>query len=225
MYEARAREIPSSRYSVADPGALFLYQQRVRAVVRLLVRYGYFPLGTTRILDVGCGTGGWLVDLDTWGATQSSLAGIDLSPTRVAEARRRVPFADIREGTGHVLPWDDQAFDLVIQSTVFSSILDPSMRVALAGEMTRVLAPAGAVLWYDFFRGNPRNPDVRGVKAAEVDRLFPDLDVSLKRVTLAPPLARRLVGRAWGLGLMLESARILNTHYLGLLRRGRVATR
>ena len=218
VYEQRRRAIPWARYSLSDPGALFLYQQRTRDVVRLLVRAGYFPLDGARILDVGCGGGGWLVDFESWGARQDNLAGIDVDRSRLARARERLPAADLREGDGEVLPWPAGSFDLVVQSMAFTSILRTELRVALAAEMTRVVRPSGAILWYDFFRANPRNPDVRAIGGTEVRRLFPGFDLTLKRVTLAPPLARRLAGRAWVVALLLESGRLLNTHHLGLLR-------
>lgn len=218
VYEQRRRAIPWARYSVADPGALFLYQQRTRDVVRLLVRAGYFPLSGTRILDVGCGSGGWLVDFQSWGARQSNLAGIDVDPSRIGRAREQLPAADLRVGDGVVLPWPAGSFDLVVQSMAFTSVLRSELRVALAAEMARVVRPSGAILWYDFFRGNPRNPDVRAIGDTEVRRLFPGFDVTLRRVTLAPPLARRLAGRAWVVALLLESGRLLNTHLLALLR-------
>ena len=79
---------------------------------------------------------------------------------------------------------------LVLQSTVFSSILDPGAQAQLAATMWRWLFPGGAVLWYDFTVDNPRNPDVRGVPLARVRALFPQACIASKRVTLAPPLAR-----------------------------------
>ncbi len=219
VYEKRAQTIPWERYSMSSPGALFMYQQRVRAVIRLLARAGFFPLNETRILDVGCGSGGWLVDFETWGAKQSNLAGIDIEPTRLAQARYRLHSADLRNGDGLTLPWPDGAFDLVLQSTVFSSILDLEMRQTLASEMSRVLAPAGSILWYDLFRDNPQNRDVRGVRSHEIRSLFPDFNCGCTRVTLAPPLSRHLAGVSWTAALVLETARVLDTHYVGLFSR------
>ena len=65
------------------------------------------------------------------------------------------------------------ASDLVLQSTVFSSLLDDAFQQRLADAMWRWLKPGGAVLWYDFTVDNPRNPDVRGVPLARVRQLFP----------------------------------------------------
>ena len=219
VYEEREATIPWDRYSLGNTGALFIYQQRVREVTRLLTRTGYFPLTDVRILDVGCGRGGWLVDFESWGASQSNLAGIDIDPRRISRARERLRDADIRQGDGGSLPWPDGSFDLVLQSTVFTSILDGEVKRRVAQDMARVLAPSGGVLWYDFHRDNPRNPDVRGVRSAEIRELFPGFEIPLRRVTLAPPLSRRLARFSWTGALVLERLRFLNTHYLGLLRR------
>jgi ubiquinone/menaquinone biosynthesis C-methylase UbiE len=219
VFDRRADTTPWDFYSVANPGALFIEQQRVRRVTQLLTRNGFFPLDETRILDVGCGTGGWLVDFESWGAKQSHLAGIEINPGRLARARARPRDADLKDGDGVTLPWPDRSFELVMQSTVFTSILDSEMRRVLAAEMCRVLTPGGSILWYDFFRNNPRNPDVRGVRAGEIRRLFPGFACHYRRVTLAPPITRRLAPLSWTSALILDHARLLATHYLGLFHR------
>ena len=65
----------------------------------------------------------------------------------------------------------------------------------LADRMWHWVRPGGAVLWYDFAVDNPRNQHVRGVPMARVRALFPEATVQARRVTLAPPLVRRALGR------------------------------
>lgn len=214
--ERRTTEVARDYYSVANPGILFGFQQMARRYVDALRRAGRFPLADQRILDVGCGWGNWLLELEIWGARQANLAGLDLEPHRAAIAAGRLPAADIRAGSATELPWPDASFDAVLLGTVFSSILDAETKRRGAEEVTRVLAPGGMVLWYDFFRDNPKNRNVRGVRADEISRLFPTLDISLRRVTLAPPIARRLASWSWTGCLLLESTKVLNTHYLGV---------
>jgi len=103
------------------------------------------PLGGQKILDIGCGDGRHLVDLESWGARRGDLAGIDLSESRVLRARTRLCAAraeslgaDIRVGEASNLPWPDATFDIVHQSTVFTSIIDDRMKQAVADEMLRV---------------------------------------------------------------------------------------
>jgi SAM-dependent methyltransferase len=232
-YARRRRELPWDYYSLFRPAVLFAKQQRVRAALDLLRREGLADLRERRILEIGCGRGDWLADLEGWGARRELLAAIELDPVRgeAAQARFaawrsesgevRAAGADVRIGDASRLPWAAGSFALVIQSTVFSSVLRPDVRAAIAAEMTRVLRPDGAILWYDLRVDNPRNLNVGGVRGAEIRALFPDFRLRLRRVTLAPPLARRLVPRSWLLAGLLERFVVLNTHYLGLLRRTR----
>ena len=108
---------------------------------------------------------------------------------------------------------------MVLQFTVFTSILDSAVRRQVAGEMMRVVRPAGAILWYDFCVGNPRNPDVRAVTVSEVRELFPGWSVNLRRVTLAPPLTRLLAPVLPGLCGLLNLVPLLRTHRLGVIRK------
>ena len=93
------------------------------------------------------------------------------------------------------------------------------VKVAVAAEMLRVLKPGGAVIWYDFAYDNPSNRTVKGIGAREIRSLFPACEVTLQRVTLAPPLARRLVPISWMAALLCEGLVVANTHYLGLIRK------
>lgn len=207
----REREIPADFYSLDRPANRFLRQGQERALGKALEEIG--PLSCKRVLEVGCGSGNWLEML-----AGAQLAGIELDPERAALAAARFPGADIRAGDASKLPWASGSFDLVLQSTVFSSILEQGMRQAVASEMLRVLAPGGAILWYDFFVDNPSNPHVRGVRKREIAALFPGCRITLRRATLAPPLARRIVPVSWKLASLLESLRVLDTHYFGVIR-------
>jgi SAM-dependent methyltransferase len=218
-YARRGTSIPPDRYSPATPAQLLLRQSRERAVLAALRRAGMLPLAGRRILDVGCGAGQWLVDFETWGADRAGLAGIDLLDDRIEAARTRLAGADVRAGDASRLPWPSGHFDVVLQSTVFSSILDHAMRTAVAGEMARVLAPGGVIVWNDFFVDSPGNRAVRGVRRREVAALFPGFRVDLRRVTLAAPLARAIAPRSQLAAIALEALRVLDTHYLGVLRR------
>lgn len=217
-YERRDREIGRDYYSVARPANLFMRQGQQRALLDALAAANSLPLAGKRILEIGCGTGRWLSTFEDFGARRDHLAGIDLDPSRVAEARERFPEADLKEGDASQLPWPSHGFDIVFQSLVFTSILDDAVRHSVAAEMRRVLAPGGVVLWYDFAFNNPANASVRGIRAAEIRELFPGWRLHLERVTLAPPLTRQLAPRAWLLAAVLERLRLLNTHYFALIR-------
>jgi SAM-dependent methyltransferase len=223
--EARIRAVYAkrqgdTRYSWFSPGHLFLLQERERRLLALLKRYDCVSLATKKILEVGCGTGYWLREFIKWGARPENITGVDLLPDRVTEARLLCPEAvRIHCGTGAKLSFCDATFDLVLQSTVFTSVLDPGTKQQMASEMLRVVKGDGLILWYDYHVNNPWNPDVRGVKKGEMYRLFPGCCIELRRITLAPPLARWLVPHSWVLADLLVKIPLLCTHYLGVIRK------
>jgi SAM-dependent methyltransferase len=218
---AYARRQSGSRYSWFSPGHLFMMQERERRLLALLSRHGFASLDTKKILEIGCGTGYWLREFIKWGARPENVIGMDLLPDRVAEAKRLSPEAlSVQCGSAASLPFPDATFDLVLQATVFTSILDSGMKQQIAFEMLRVLKGDGLILWYDYHADNPWNPDVRGVKKREIYRLFPGCRIELQRITLAPPLSRLLAPYSWLLCCLLERIRLLCTHYLGVIQKG-----
>jgi SAM-dependent methyltransferase len=152
------------------------------------------------------------------------LSGVDLLDERVARARRTDASLDVRQADASMLPFEDASFDLAFQLTVFSSILDPAMRGAVAGEMVRVLKPGGAVVSYDFRVARDRQ-NTRPLRVAELRELFPGFAVDARRVTLVPPLARALARWSWLLCELLEAVPLLRTHDLVVLRKPQVAAR
>jgi ubiquinone/menaquinone biosynthesis C-methylase UbiE len=194
-------------------------QERERHLLGLLDRYGLMPLAGKRILEVGCGTGKWLRDLIAWGADPESVFGVELLQASAARARRLCPQAvNIQCGNAAELRFPSATFDIVLQATMFTSVLDQGMKQAMAAEMLRVVRPAGVIIWYDFFMRNPRNPYVQPVTRSDIQRLFPGCSLDLRRMTLAPPLARALAPHSWALCSILSRIPLLCTHYLGAIR-------
>jgi SAM-dependent methyltransferase len=192
---------------------LFTVQQRQRAVLKLLRRHGFNPLRNRRILEIGCDRGGILLEYLGYGATAKCLHGTDLLLDRVLSAHARLPQLPLTCADGQNLPYRSSIFDLVLQYTVFSSILDDEIKANMAREMLRVVKTGGLILWYDFWL-NPANKQTRGIRQAEIRRLFPECRFEFHCITLAPPLARRLAPISWLLAYGLERLRVLNTHYL-----------
>ena len=217
-YERRAAS--DERYSWFDQGQLLRLQQLERKILRVLLRYGLAPLESRKILEIGCGSGYWLRQFVQWGAWPENVAGVDLIEARVAEAQRLCPpKVDIQQGNAAHLNFAEKTFDLVFQATVFTSIFDAALKSQIAAEMLRVTKDNGLILWYDFRVDNPWNPEVSGVRRGEIESLFSGCRVMLQRVTLAPPLARRLARYSWLSCLLLEKIPGFCTHYLGAIQK------
>lgn len=222
VYSHRAAVDP--RYAWSNPAHRYTLLHLERDLLDALHRHGGAALARLRILEVGCGSGYWLRQLVQWGASPERIVGIDLLPERVAQARRStVSATGVVLASATRLPFPAESFDLVLQATVFTSILSDEVRRTAAAEMSRVLAPAGRILWYDYFRNNPRNPNVRAVTARELGALFPGALVKRRRATLAPPIARLLAGRSQLACSLLERLPLLRTHYVAVIRNVRPA--
>ena len=210
-----ARRDAPERYSFLRPDVWQSVQQRQRAMLAMFARAGWTSFADQRVLEVGCGAGGNLLELLRLGFAPEHMTGIELLPERFAQACHVLPAAlRLIEGDAREAAIEPSSQDLVLQSTVFTSLLDAATRTALAAAMWRWLAPGGAVLWYDFSVDNPRNPDVRGVPLGELRALFPHGRVSAKRVTLAPPLARAVCRVHPRLYPLLNALPPLRTHLL-----------
>lgn len=203
------------RYNLLNPSALLALQERHRATTALLRQRGLTQPDRLDILEVGCGTGGNLLDWLRLGADPTRLSGIELLPDRHAIARATLP-STVRlfEGDATQAPIAPASQDVVMQATVFSSLLDDAFQQRLADAMWAWLRPGGGVLWYDFTVDNPRNPDVRGVSLRRVRALFPHGAVQARRVTLAPPLARAACRVHPSLYALFNSLPWLRTHVL-----------
>jgi SAM-dependent methyltransferase len=211
------RNLGSSKWSPANPGNQAIVEERDRILGQLLDNSGFRPLGDRRILDIGCGAGGVLANLQQWGARPENLVGVDLLAERVRTAREHFPQISFHQANAEALPFPDGAFDLALLFTALSSVLNDEMRQNVAKEARRVLRPGGVIVWYDFRFDNPFNRNVRGIGRKELRSLFPDFVTRLRSLTLAPPLARRFGVLTRRLYPILARLPFLRTHYLGLL--------
>jgi SAM-dependent methyltransferase len=209
------RAAHDERYSLTRPAALMAMQERQRALLQLFARRGLTDLSTLRLLEVGSGGGGNLLELLLLGFRPEHLAGIELLPERHAAARTRLPAAlTLTCGDASTADVADASFDIVLVSTVFSSLLDNAFQQRLADAMWRWVKPGGGVLWYDFTVDNPRNADVRGVPLSRIRSLFPAARIEHRRVTLAPPVARGVCRVHPGLYTVFNALPFLRTHVL-----------
>jgi SAM-dependent methyltransferase len=172
------------------------------------------PTPPSIVVEVGAGTGLALRGLVDHAGLPP--VAIDLVVARAAAARDRGAAAVCADG--RAVPLRSGSVDVVVCSTLFSSIIDPAVATAVADEVDRVLAPTGLILWFDLRIDNPRNPEVRGLPVAAVEALFPGFELDLERAVLLPPLARRL-GRHVRMARALARVPILRGHLVGSLSR------
>ncbi|HEV2366054.1 MAG TPA: class I SAM-dependent methyltransferase [Caulobacteraceae bacterium] len=99
-----------------------------------------------RILDLACGAGGFLADLER-AFPRARLAGIDLSEAYVRQAAR-ASGAGLAQANAERLPFANGCFDAVTCIYVFHE-LPPNVRRTVAAEVARVLKPGGLLAFAD----------------------------------------------------------------------------
>lgn len=207
-------------YDPLDPAVNRSRQEFERALIRLLKRSDLTGPDQLELLEIGCGSGGNLLQFLRLGFQAKNLVGNELQESLAQEARHRLPDST-RVFSGDALDLDlpEQSFDIVLQSLVFSSILDEQFRRELAGKIWTLVRPGGGILWYDFAYDNPSNPDVKGIPKDTVSTYFPEASLVCWRITLAPPISRAVTKVHPGLYAWFNCLPLLRTHWLCWLKK------
>ena len=218
---ARRKQIAAPwRYNILNPSVYMNLQERERALIRWIKRSSIAPVSDKRLLEIGCGAGDNLLQFIRLGFQPRNLVGNELLEERAFNARQILPPAvRIIVGDAAELRFADNLFDVVYQSTVFSSILDKSFQVRLANRLWDWIRPGGGLLWYDFVVDNPRNPDVRGLPVNRIRELFPDGEFTAWRTTLAPPISRLVCLVHPFLYTLFNAFPLMRTHLLCWIRK------
>lgn len=123
-----------------DPGLLDFYWQSRTAPARRAIADAVSGLDGNSLIEVGCHTGPNL-----WAVAQAKpfarLAGTDMSPTVIAEARRRLDAANVAAelnvAAAGALPFADKSFDICLTSVTLVCIGSDAIDASL-NEILRV---------------------------------------------------------------------------------------
>lgn len=202
----------NSRWALDNPGNAAIVAERAVALDRLVASWGGAHRAI-RLLDLGCGSAS-----DLPGSLgHVARVGVDLLLERLVGLVGRGAELPVVCADGARLPFVAGSFDVVVMSTVLSSVPDAEVRARIASESDRVLRPGGAVLWYDMRLPSPRNRSVSPLTRGRVERLFEGYAATWLSVTLLPPLARRLGSHARRWYGPLRALPPLRSHLAGIL--------
>lgn len=118
------------------------HRQTHPGVFRNMVEKGRIGRGSA-VLDVGCGTGNYLVSLEK--ETGCAGWGIDPSEEMLARAKVRSSSLDFRKGSAQTLEFPGDTFDLVLSTDVIHHVHRAGGCPGYFREAYRVLRPGGKV--------------------------------------------------------------------------------
>jgi SAM-dependent methyltransferase len=121
-----------------------LFQQDWHARMIALV-----PKGATQVLDLGCGTGFFLAELNQ---SYPRAVGLDISEDMLLVSRQYVPDARLVVGDAERLPFGDGSFDAVFCK---GSLHHTRKHVDFLANCRRVLKPDGALIMSEPCNDNP----------------------------------------------------------------------
>ncbi len=137
---------------------------------------------SARILDLGCGYGRSLAELEIRGFDR--LVGADPSPRMLERARGHAPGASFSLLAGLPLSEPDAAFDAVLLLAVLTCTPADDAQRALVAEVLRLLRPGGIGYVADFLitdHEHDRARYARGVEEHEIHGVFSIEDEAVHR--------------------------------------------
>jgi len=160
-----------------------------------------------RVLDVGCGSAATWYQLFRLGINPSNTVGIDIQSDRLSYIGNLYPHATAVLGDACRLPFADQSFDLVYESTLFATLTSSSVRSDVASEMIRVCKANGYLLLVDWRAQKFWSPHHGSLSKRQLGRLFGVGQacrlICVTRGSLLPPLGRLLSAYAWPLYFLI----------------------
>ncbi|GAC1694248.1 MAG: hypothetical protein PVS3B1_33000 [Ktedonobacteraceae bacterium] len=138
---------------------VFLFRGQVREIRLRAIDLAHIQSGAA-VLDVGCGTGTVVIEVQRRVGATGRVAGIDpgtemIARARAKAARRNMPI-EFQIGVIEQLPFPDQTFDVVLSTLMMHHLSFPLKRQGLA-EIVRVLKPGGRLVIADFAHKQERH--------------------------------------------------------------------
>lgn len=212
----RERQKLAAKYSLDNPGNQYNFKI-LRDVIENKVKALFSDYSSLRMLDLGAGELFWPDQFLKMGLSPNNCIGADILLWRLKEGRRNGRRIPAIAASASNLPFADNCVDIAFQMTMMTSVLDSDLRCNIAEEMKRIVKPGGYIFWYDFRFNNPANPDTRAIKLSEIRRLYSGWPVQADKITLLPPLTRRVARFSTGFLNLLSLLPILRTHYLAII--------
>jgi ubiquinone/menaquinone biosynthesis C-methylase UbiE len=151
------------------------------------------------VLDGGCGVGGSIEKFIKTGFEPGNIYGIDILENNIEAALKKYPSVHFQHADASQMAFEDEAFDLACEVTMFTQILDDNLARKIASEMIRVTKRNGYLMLVDWRYNKPGHPEYNALTKKRMTKLF-DLGTRCQLLgtfkgSLIPPVGRFLSQR------------------------------
>lgn len=160
----------ASQFGLAAEATMPDLVVRQKEVEALLAFLEHVHPSMVRLLEIGCGNGYLLEQIQQRFGARFQCTGIDATPQFIESARRRGLAARFQTADLRALPMPDASFDLVLSERVIINLLDPAQQIAAFVELARVLRPGGLFTAIEGFKAGLEN-----LNRARADFLLPPI--------------------------------------------------
>lgn len=147
----------ASRFGLAAEATMPDLIVRQKEVEALLSFLDQVDASKVRLLEIGCGNGYLLEQIERRFGTRFECLGIDATPQFIESARQRGLTARFQVADLRALPLPDASFDIVLSERVIINLLDPAQQIAAFAEVARVLRPGGLFTAVEGFKAGLEN--------------------------------------------------------------------
>ncbi|MFA5832074.1 MAG: class I SAM-dependent methyltransferase [Bacteroidota bacterium] len=186
--------------------------QNLALEVSVIRAFGYINQDSKSalVLDVGCGNGVEIFQFVRLDFQIENIYGIDLNNERLEQGIKSFPQAKLTSGDASNMPFEKNKFDIVFESTMFSTLPDDNLCQAISNEMVRVCKHGGYLVLVDWRYKKPQNPNYNALNRKNLSRYFSigtmtEL-ITIQNGALIPPLGRFLSRRAPSLYFLIAKA-------------------
>lgn len=218
VYAGYARDPSRQRAWTDDSSHRFELERKWTRILAGLTREALEP-SECRLLDLGTYTGSDCAGFLQAGFLPEAIIALDLNDKALRSSRERYRWLRALTADAAKLPFRDGAFDLVYQSTMLSSVLEPARRTAILREAGRVLRSGGVFISYDMRYPNPWNRHTRPLRSSEMRAALTGWELRSESLTGIPPITRLLIKVSRAACRLLEAVPICRSHCLVFARK------
>jgi SAM-dependent methyltransferase len=168
---------------------------------------------SAKVLIVGCGYGSELLLLLRYGFDIHNIFCVDILSERINYINSLflgIGGAKAEEFNTNTFP--GVTFDLILCSTVLSSISSQEKRLELLNIFNTVSAKRSVIAIYDLIYRNPSNKDVTPINRKLIIKSFKNVSIITKKVTILPALSRKIFHKNTHIFNILQFFSIIKTH-------------